>query len=110
MSEIAATTITGVTAAGEYIAISVTIGTPYRETTDPEVWRCPVAVSPLYGRLADIAGNDSLQALCLATRLAFSLLHDFKGKGGRLLLAKEDGEETEFPVDAYLPQPPGGNA
>lgn len=110
MSEIAATTITGVTAAGEHIAISVTIGTPYRETTDPEVWRCPVAVFPLYGRLADIAGNDSLQALCLATRLAFSLLHDFKSKGGRLLLAKEDGEETEFPVDAYLPQPLGGNA
>lgn len=110
MSEIAATNITGVTAAGERIAISVSIGTPYQEAADPEVWRCPVAVSPLYSRLADIAGSDSLQALCLATRLAFSLLHDFKSKGGKLLLAEDDGKETEFPIDAYLPQLPGGNA
>ena len=110
MSEIAVTNITGITAAGERIAISVTIGAPYRESSDPEMWRCPVAVSPLYNKLADMAGGDSLQALCLATRLAFSLLHDFRSKGGRLLLTEDEGGETEFPIDAYLPQLPGGNA
>jgi hypothetical protein len=64
-----------------------------------------VAVHPLYEKLADIAGVDSLQALCLATRLAFVLLHDFKRKGGRLFL-----DEEEFPIDSYFPELPNGNA
>ena len=94
---IASTQIVGVRPSGEKLSITVRIGKPYISGTEPETWSCPVSVDPLYSKLADIAGLDSLQSFVLACRLAFSLLEGFKENGGQLL--HEDG--TVFPLEAY---------
>lgn len=75
-------------------SIRVQIGRPYLRAKDPEMWACAVSLEPLHGQLADIAGEDSFQALCLANRLAASLLEGFVQSGGRLL--NDDG--TAFSV------------
>jgi Domain of unknown function (DUF6968) len=104
---LASTEMVGIKPNGERLAIAVRIGRPYVSGTDPETWSCPVSVEPLYPKLADIAGLDSLQALVLACNLAFSLLQGFKDKGGRLL--HDDG--TEFPLEAYdFAKSPSGRA
>ncbi len=69
---------------------------PYQCADSPEEWSCPVSVRPLHDQLSDQHGGDSLQALCLAIRLALDLLKDFRAKGGVLLI---DGED--FPIEAY---------
>lgn len=94
---LASTRMLGVRPGGERLTITVRIGQPYLSKSHPDTWSCPVFVEPLYSRLADIAGEDSLQALVLACNLAFDLLQDFKDKGGKLL--NENGED--FPLDAY---------
>ncbi len=94
---LASTQMVGIRPGGERLTITVRIGQPYLSNSHPDTWSCPVSVEPLYSKLADIAGEDSLQALVLACSLAFTLLQDFKDKGGKLL--NEDGED--FPLDAY---------
>jgi len=79
----------------EPFEVEVQVGTPYQDR--PDEWACPVAVSPLYGRLRDARGDSSLQALCLAASLALNLLQDFKDEGGSLFLVS--GED--FPLAAY---------
>ena len=76
-------------------SIRVRIGRPYLRDKQPDMWACPVSVEPLYKQLADIAGEDSFQALCLASRLAASLLEGFVQSGGRLF--NDDG--TAFSLD-----------
>ena len=51
-----------------------------------------------YSRLADQAGADAFQALCLASRLAVTLLSHFQDQGGKLV----NGDGTAFALDAYL--------
>ena len=92
---LASTEMIGTTPTGEKVTINVRIGQPYAD--GPDCWRCPVSVDPLYLQLADIAGADSLQAVVLACNVAFTLLQDFKDKGGKL--THEDG--GEFPLEAY---------
>jgi hypothetical protein len=70
-------------------SIRVQIGRPYLRAREPDMWACPVSLEPLHERLVDIAGEDSFQALCLASRLAVSLLDGFVQSGGRLL--NDDG-------------------
>ena len=104
---IASVQIIGVRSSGEKLPIVVSIGRPYINGSEPETWCCPVSVDPLYPKLADIAGSDSLQSFLLASRLALSLLEGFKEEGGQLF--HEDG--TEFPLDAYgFHNPPAGRA
>jgi hypothetical protein len=69
------------------LSIEIEIGTPYQQ--EPDVWRCPVALNGLYDRLAEAAGIDSFQALCLAISLVQELLQGFCADGGKLL---QDGE------------------
>jgi len=85
---------------GRRFPIKVEIGSPYQSADDPETWRCPVNIDPLYSHLRDIAGADGFQALCLASRLAISLLRGYVEDGGRLL--HDDG--TEFSLDSYVPK------
>lgn len=92
---LASTEMIGTKPTGEEVTITVRIGQPYADGLDS--WRCPVSVEPLYSKLADIAGADSLQAVVLACNLAFTLLQDFKDKGGKLTY--QDG--GEFPLEAY---------
>lgn len=77
----------------EPFQITIEIGTPYRRDIDVESWACPVSVSPLYKKLADMQGVDSLQALCEAIALARSLLEGFREEGGAL---SYDGESDSF--------------
>jgi uncharacterized protein DUF6968 len=92
---IAATELIGETKDRGRFSIHVRIGRPYLRSTNPDIWACPVSITPLHERLADIAGEDSFQALCLASRMAASLLEGFVRSGGRLL--NDDG--TAFSVD-----------
>lgn len=81
----------------EPFLIKVQIGVPYQCGNDPEEWACFVSLTPLYKRLHDAHGGNSLQALCLAVSLALDLLQDFKEKGGALRFPS--GEE--FPLESY---------
>jgi hypothetical protein len=103
---IASAEMIGIRPTGEKISISLRIGRPYLSGSSPETWACPVALEPLYRKLADITGTDSFHALCLASRLALTLLAGFKEDGGKLLF--DDG--TEVPVEAYLPLSGKGDA
>ncbi len=94
---IATTRLFGTRPSEDRFEITVEIGTPHKCGDDPEEWVCPVDVQPLYNKLRDAHGSDSLQALCLAVALAQDLLHGFREKGGSL--TNEDGEE--FPLEAY---------
>lgn len=97
---IASATLFGQSKDGDRFPIKIEIGAPYQSGDDPETWRCPVHIDPLYSHLRDIAGADGFQALCLASRLAVSLLRGYVEDGGRLLY--EDG--TDFSLDAYVPK------
>lgn len=82
---------------GARFPLKAIIGTPYQSGHDPNTWFCAVAIDPLHPQLSDIAGTDALQALCLAIRLVFDLLHSFVARGGRLTY---DGEH-DIPINAY---------
>src|SRR5712691_9104296 len=67
----------------ERVTVTVAVGHPY--PTSEGDWVCPVEIAGLHGRLKDIVGTDSLQALSLAIRLAHDLLTSFVAAGGRIL-------------------------
>src|SRR5262245_16964356 len=92
---IAVTALIAETADRGRFPLRVEFGRPYLRSRDPDVWACPVSVFPIHERLADVAGGDSLQALCLASRLAVSLLEAFVASGGQL--RNDDG--TAFSTD-----------
>lgn len=77
------TAIDCLSATGERFTASVEIGKPYRVPDGH--WACPVKIRGLYDNLADITGEDSLQALCLAASLVRSLLGAVIENGGTLL-------------------------
>ena len=78
---------------GERVAVTVAIGHPY--PTSEGDWACAVEVAGLHGRLKDIVGADSLQALCLAIRAAHDLLASFVADGGRVLDPRT-GDEVDL--------------
>ena len=93
---IASVEINAIARDGERFVVSLKIGMPYRR--DEDIWSCPISLAPLYARLADQSGADAFQALCLASRLAVTLLEHFRDEGGQLIYP--DG--TQFALDAYL--------
>ena len=96
MSQLAvSTTIHAISPVGERMTIDVEIGV---RSQDRELsWSCSVVLRPLYNKLANATGGDSLHSMCLAISLVLDLLHDFREKGGKLLY--DDG--TEFALEAY---------
>jgi hypothetical protein len=70
--------------------VRVRVGKPYRES--PLIWRCPAEIRGFEGRYADLAGVDSMQALCLALALVRFRIEDFIDRGGKVLHT-EDGSE-----------------
>ena len=56
----------------------------------------------LHGRLADIAENDSVQALQLAIRLVRQLLGYYMEEGGRIFNPQEESELKNEGLDAVL--------
>jgi hypothetical protein len=67
-------------AGGGRIRVTLRIGRPYR-ASDVD-WACPVEAEGLFGRLADIHGIDSFQALVLAQRLLRTLMYREVENGG----------------------------
>jgi hypothetical protein len=65
---------------GEKRCVRVRVGTPYRESALS--WRCPSEIRGFERRYADVAGVDSMQALCLAIALVRFRIEDFIDKGG----------------------------
>src|SRR5437016_2723987 len=93
---IAKTEVIRVRKSGERISTSVEIGQPHQ--TPDGVWRTPVALHGLDGRLPDICGEDSLQSLCLAIKIVRSRLVAVVESGDRLV----DAEGGDFPIESYF--------
>lgn len=83
------------------VPILATVGVPY--LSDGQ-WRCPVGLQGIDDRLPDIAGEDSMQALCLALRFLHARLNAFRSTGGRLFydVGGPDEPESDFPLEAYF--------
>ena len=98
---VASLTLVGIERDGRRFDIHIGIGQPY-EDPDKKAWRCPVALTGIDNRLPDLAGGDSFQALCIAVNFVRRRLRDTAERGVRLVLV-ENGEEFEFPLEAYFP-------
>jgi hypothetical protein len=83
--------------------ISLGVGQPYKDA-QLRAWCCPVRLENLFPRLADIAGETSLQALLLALRLMHQQLAHVEAKGARLLSPGEDAEDPDsgFELESYF--------
>jgi hypothetical protein len=68
---------------GKKKRVKVRVGKPYRESS--LCWRCPSEIRGFEPRYADVAGVDSMQALCLAIALVRFRIEDFTDKGGTVL-------------------------
>jgi hypothetical protein len=97
MTPVASTTLLVITATSEETFVTAAIGQPYRAATGE--WLCPVRLTGLHERLPDMAGADSLQALCMAASLVRSLLEAVVDEGGRVLDA---ASRSEYPLDAVF--------
>jgi len=91
------TAFTCVRPGGERVSVTIAVGHPY--PTSEGDWACPVEIDGLQGRLDDIAGTDSMQALCLAIRTARDLLTSFMVDGGRIL---DPGTGEEVSLDDHF--------
>lgn len=80
--------LVGETTAKGRFPIHIRIGKPYPEEDN---WRCPVCIEGIWGRLPDMAGVDSFQALFLALSMTRQALEHFVEQGG--ILRFGDGEE-----------------
>jgi hypothetical protein len=95
-SPIAKIELVRVRSSGERITLTVEVGQPFQS---PEgMWRTPVALHGLDGRLSDICGEDSLQSLCLAVKMVHLRLASIIEAGDQL----HDAEGGAFPFDAYF--------
>jgi len=80
---------------GERFEVVATIGRPYQR--GPEEWACAVSLEGLHGKLAEMVGGSSLQALCLGVTLVRRLLSGFVEDGGKLFYP---GTEDRFALAA----------
>jgi len=100
---IASLDLLAVDASGLRTAVALRVGVPEPAATGE--WQCMLRVDGLYDGLMPAAGEDSLQALCLALGLVASLLRDFLAGGGRLYFVQEGAEPSEesaWPIEAYF--------
>ena len=82
---------------GTAVRLVARLGTPY--SVDGH-YRCPVELEGLDARYPDIAGESSLQALCLATGLLATRLAHLLEKGERLVYVKDDQPGPDWDVAA----------
>jgi hypothetical protein len=88
---------------GRRTPVVVAIGQPYHDA-EMRAWRCPVTLQGLARQPPDIAGEDSLQALLLALRLAHYELAGVRSRGARLVQAGADPHDPEegFDLEPYF--------
>jgi hypothetical protein len=72
--------------------VLVRVGKPYKDADGP--WRCPCELAGFEPRYVDMAGADSMQALCLAVSVVRRRLEHFIEDGGRIFY--ESGEELSL--------------
>ena len=97
MKSLASTELVVVTATGDETLVRAAVGVPYQAPTGE--WRCPVRLTGLHEGHPDMAGADSLQALCMAASLVRSLLESVVEEGGRVLDA---ASRSDYPLDAVF--------
>jgi hypothetical protein len=97
VDEIAVAEMSCVAADGVEFDARIALSRPYRTVTGE--WRCPVAMAGLEELLPDMAGEDSLQALCMALSTVRELLEHFTEQGGQLLYR---GTRSPFNVAAIF--------
>jgi hypothetical protein len=88
---------------GERRPIQAQIGTPYHDERGS--WACPVLLTSIDGKVREIHGEDSMQALLLAIRFIHSMLRSLLQKGSRLvdpLGVTESPSNPNFPLEAYF--------
>jgi hypothetical protein len=95
VNEVASAEIVCVAADGREFNATIAVARPYRAPTGE--WRCPVVTSGLQERLPDMAGEDSLQALCMALSTVRILLEHLVEQGGQLLYR---GARSQFEIAA----------
>jgi hypothetical protein len=105
-SYIATLDLLAVHADGTRTPVALRIGAP--EQVAAGEWRCAIRLDGLHDHLRPMHGADSVQALCLALRLAATLLRDFVARGGRLQdrAASADtdagADAADWPLEAYF--------
>lgn len=68
---------------GSEVQIGIRIGIPFKG--DANIWRCPAMLDGLDARYTDIAGETSLQALCLAVGFVRKRLRSLLDTGATLV-------------------------
>jgi hypothetical protein len=88
---------------GRRVRTTVAVGLPYHDG-HLRAWRCPVRLDGLVSHMPDIGGEDSLQALLLALRVAHQQLAQAEATGARLLLVGEEPDDPEsgFDLKSYF--------
>ena len=86
-----------VRADGVELQVTAAVGRPYCAGTDE--WRCPVQLAGLHDRIPDMAGGDSLQALCMAASVLRAFQEDVREKGGRVL---DPSDRSDYPIAAMF--------
>lgn len=99
MPSIASISIDAQAPEGQSYVLTIEVGAPYPHPRH-RAWACDLSLSPLYDDLMPAVGQDPLQALCLALRMAASLLEGFLQRGGTLSI-----EGERFPIEAYFDPP-----
>jgi hypothetical protein len=82
---------------GSQTKLTARVGMPYR--VDGDHYRCPVELVGLDGRYPDVAGESSMQALCLATNLLTTRLRHLLEAGERVLYVKDDQSGSAWDVE-----------
>jgi hypothetical protein len=72
--------------------LTIEIGAPYQDAKYPGEWLCPCAITPIYTKLLPARSDSSLQSLCLAICLVYTLASDFIKKGGTIRY--DDGSDA----------------
>ena len=78
---------------GSEVTVIARVGIPYQP--DGHEYRCPVEIVGFDGRYPDIAGESSLQALCLAIQLLATRLEDLQKEGGSLVYPDDRSAEWD---------------
>jgi hypothetical protein len=94
---IAETHFVGIDANGQEIDILASVGKPFLNAKG--VWSCPAKLIGIYGCPDNFYGEDSLQALCLATSFFHTMILSFVRSGGKI---KDAEHETEQYVNAIF--------
>jgi hypothetical protein len=89
--------IDGIDPDGTRRKIHVILEPPYH--SDEGCWYCPTHIDGLHNLKINVAGEDSIQSLCLALSLVKSELDDFVSRGGRLFHA---GTDCEYEFQSIL--------